>query len=199
MILRRRKRPPRESSEARQAIVEAALRIVEDHDRQFDARAVAKEAGRSLGTLSFHFRDGGLRELRGAVAVRGFTMLAEAVHVAVEAAADPEQQLRRVAQAYVGFAADHPRLYRAMYSEDWGEQVADARRDMAGIVNERIAQCQQAGVFRPGSVGRIARTGQALLHGIAVLHLDGQVSATELEAFTQEAIADLIDGLRGRD
>ena len=199
MILRKRKHPPRESSDAREALVDAAVRIVNDEGRQFDARSVAKEAGRSLGTLTHHFRDGGLQELRGAVALRGFQMLSEAVRAELAEAGDPEKCLRRIALTYARFAMKHPRLYRTMYGDEWGEAVNEAQVALGAIVAEQIAKCQRDGILRSGPVERIARSGRALLHGIALMQLEGHVPADEAESFAQETIDDLFDGLRARD
>jgi len=201
MILRKSGKPPRESSEARQAIVDAAVRIVEDGERQLDARSVAKEAGRSLGTLTHHFKGGGLWELRGAVAARGFLWLAGALRQAVSEAADaePEQQLRQMALGYLRFAAEHPRLYRAMFADEWGELVLDAQQALHAVLRKHIGQCQQAGVFRPGAVERIELSTIALLHGIAALVVDGRVGTEELETVGSEAIEDLFRGFVRRD
>lgn len=199
MILKRRKKPPRESSEARDALVDAALHIIQDPDRQFDARAVAGEAGRSLGTLTFHFREKGLWELREAVAARGFDMLARAAREASEAPAPPEESLRNMAHAYVRFASEHPRLYLLMWADQWGPTVERGRQQVRAVAHEQIARCQEAGLFRPVPVERFEYSGQALLHGVAVLHLEGQISHEKLERFVDGALDDLFDGFRARD
>jgi AcrR family transcriptional regulator len=199
MILKRRKKPPRDSSEARDALINAALRIIQDPDRQFDARAVAGEAGRSLGTLTFHFREKGLWELREAVAAKGFDMLARASREAGEAPGTPEERLRSMARAYVRFASEHPRLYLLMWADQWGPTVERGRQAVRAVAHEQIARCQEAGLFRPVPVERFEYSGQALLHGIAVLHLEGQISHDNLDRYVEGALDDLFDGFRLRD
>jgi AcrR family transcriptional regulator len=199
MILKRRKKPPRDSSEAREALIDAALRIIEDPSRQFDARAVAGEAGRSLGTLTFHFREKGLWELREALAARGFDMLARASREAGEAPGTPEERLRRMSHAYVRFASEHPRLYLLMWADTWGPTVERGRQEVRTVAHEQIARCQEAGLFRPVPVERFEYSGQALLHGIAVLHLEGQISRENLDRYVEGALDDLLDGFRVRD
>ena len=199
MILKRRKKPPRESSEAREALVDAALRVIQDPDRQFDARTVAGEAGRSLGTLTFHFRQKGLWELREAVAARGFDMLAHASREAGEAPGTPEERLRNMAHAYVRFASEHPRLYLLMWADTWGPTVERGRQEVRSVAHELIARCQEAGLFRPVPVERLEYSGQAMLHGIAVLHLEGQISREKLEQYLDGALDDLFDGFRLRE
>ena len=200
MILRKSGKPPRESSEARAAIIDAAVRIVEDGERTFDARSVAKEAGRSLGTLTHHFKAGGLWELRGAVAARGFLWLAGSLR---QAAADcphdrPEIQLRQMALAYLRFAAEHPRLYRAMFADEWGELVVDAQQALHAVLRKHIELCQRAGIIRPGAVERIELSGIALLHGLASLVVDGRVSDEELDVVGRDAVDDLFEGFKRR-
>jgi AcrR family transcriptional regulator len=199
MILKRRKKPPRDSSEAREALVDAALRIIQDPNRQFDARAVAGEAGRSLGTLTFHFREKGLWELREAVAARGFDMLAQASREAGDEPGTPEERLRRMAHAYVRFASEHPRLYLLMWADTWGPSVERGRQAVRTVAHEQIARCQEAGLFRPVPVERFEYSGQALLHGIAVLHLEGQISRENLDRYLDSALDDLFDGFKVRD
>lgn len=199
MILKRRKKPPRDSSEARDALIDAALRIIQDPERQFDARAVASEAGRSLGTLTFHFREKGLWELREAVAARGFRMLAEETREACEAPGTPEERLRRMAHAYVRFASEHPRLYLLMWADTWGANVERGRQEVRAVAHEQIRRGQEAGAFRPVPVERFEYSGQALLHGIAVLHLEGRITRDKLEQFVDGALDDMLDGFRARD
>jgi hypothetical protein len=86
-----------------------------------------------------------------------------------------------------------------MFGDDWGEEVKEAQEVLGAIVEEQVTKCQRDGVLRPGPIDRISRSGQALLHGIALMQLEGQVPADDAESFAKEAIDDLFDGLRARD
>jgi len=180
---------------SRDTIVAAAVRVLGDADRTFDARTIAKEAGKSLGTLSFHFREGGLRELRGESARIGFQRLLESLSNALKAAQSPLEGLRLLGRAYVRFAADNPRLHRIMYREPWGERVEPVRSEIRGLIRDHIATCQEAGLVRPQPPEKFSRIGWAFMHGVAVLHLSGQVPVEELDAMIDEAIDILLEGI----
>ena len=180
---------------ARDTIVAAAVRVLTDADRTFDARTVAKEAGKSLGTLSFHFREGGLRELRGEAARLGFGRLLGKLSDALMTAQDPLGGLRRLGRAYVRFAADNPRLHRIMCGEPWDDLVEPVRSEVRALIRDYIVTCQEAGVVKHESPEKLAHIGWALMHGVAVLHLDGQVRVEELDTMVDEAVGALLDGL----
>lgn len=180
---------------SRDTIVAAAVRVLEDKERVFDARTVAKEAGKSLGTLSFHFRKGGLRELRGEAARIGFGRILGALSDALLAAADPIDGLRRLGRAYVRFAANNPRLHRIMYGEPWGDTVEPVRSDVRALIRDHIVACQDAGMVKPDTPEKFARVGWAFMHGVAVLYLDGQVPIEQLDARVDEAVNVLLEGL----
>jgi AcrR family transcriptional regulator len=180
---------------SRDTIVAAAVRVLGDADRTFDARTIAKEAGKSLGTLSFHFREGGLRELQGESARIGFQRLLESLSDALKAAQDPLEGLRRLGRAYVRFAADNQRLHRIMYREPWGERVEPVRSEIRGLIRDHMAACQDAGLVRAAAPEKFSRIGWAFMHGVAVLYLDGQVPIGDLDAMVDEAIDILLEGI----
>ncbi len=180
---------------SRDSIVAAAVRVLHDKERAFDARTVAKEAGKSLGTLSFHFREGGLRELRGEAARIGFGRILGELSEALVGAADPIDGLRRLGRAYVRFAADNPRLHRIMYGEPWGEAVEPVRSEVRALIRDHIVVCQTAGLIKPDTPEKFARVGWAFMHGVAVLYLDGQVPIEQLDSMVDEAVDVLMKGL----
>ena len=180
---------------SRDTIVAAAVRILADDDRAFDARTIAKEAGKSLGTLSFHFREGGLRELRGESARIGFQRIRESLSEALLAAQSPLEGLRQLGRAYVRFAAENPRLHRIMYGEPWGDLVEPLRSEIRELIRGHIATCQEAGLVRAQPAEKFARIGWAFMHGVAILYLDGQVPIADLDAMVDEAIDVLLEGI----
>ncbi len=176
-------------------IVSAALRVLDDPAQSFDARTVAKEAGKSLGTLSFHFRDGGLRQLRGEVAQHGFEQLVGELESAATIGQGPLDAIRGLGHAYVRFAVDRPRLHRLMHGEPWGAAVEPYRSDAQSLLRDYIVTGQDAGVVRAGSPGGLARVAWAVMHGVSVLYLDGHVEAAELNEVVDESIDVLLQGL----
>lgn len=186
----------RASGEARKAIVDAAIRVVNDPKRALDARTVADEADRSLGTLTFHFKDGGLRGLREAVAEEGFKMVLEAVGQLPHTPSDPEATLRSMMTTYVGFARKHARHYRLMHSEVWGDEVMARRSEVRAIVRVHLEGLEAAGSIRPECVDPFVHTGAALLHGLATHYLDGLISEEQLPSLIDEAVDIFLQGIR---
>ncbi|MEL6892867.1 MAG: TetR/AcrR family transcriptional regulator [Actinomycetota bacterium] len=76
-------------------------------------RALARTIGVSAGALYHHFAD--RTALLDAVARHGFTELGR-VQDEVEHAVDSGDHLDRLILAYLGFAAEHPHLYRVMFT-----------------------------------------------------------------------------------
>ena len=187
-------RRSKRASNSRDSIVSAAVRVLADDSKPFDARTVAKEAGKSLGTLSFHFRDGGLRALQGAVAGRGFQRLVRELTHAVEKAEGPEDGLRRLGLTYVRFALQNERLHRVMYGEPWGDLVEPSRSEARSLLKSQIEECRNAGLLKSVPAEDLALAGWALMHGIAVLYLDGQVEEEDLGAAVDRAMDLLLKG-----
>lgn len=105
---------PYHHGDLQRALIEAADRILErDGPSALSLRAVAREAGVSPAAPYHHFKD--KDELVGAIAHRGFQMLADSMaRAAKDKASDHE---RAIAQgvAYVCFARDHAALYHVMF------------------------------------------------------------------------------------
>ncbi len=191
-----KRRAKRASGDARKAIVDAAIRVVNDSKRTLDARTVADEADRSLGTLTFHFKDGGLRALREAVAEEGFKMVLETVRQLPHTPSDPDATLRRLMTTYVGFARKHARHYRLMHSEVWHDEVMAQRAEVRSIVRAHLEGLEAAGSIRSGYIDPFVHTGSALLHGLAVHYLDGFIGEDQLPNLIDDAIDILLHGLR---
>src|SRR5437763_7888424 len=108
-----RERRERERADRRQVIVTAARQVAEAEG--WDAVTTRRLADRieySQPVLYSHFPSkGGIID---AVAVEGFAELRLILRNARKAAGSPEAALRELAEAYVGFALEHPALYDAM-------------------------------------------------------------------------------------
>lgn len=76
-------------------------------------RALARTIGVSAGALYHHFAD--RAALLDAVAHHGFVELGRVQDEVEHAAADGDH-LDRLIRAYLGFAAEHPHLYRVMFA-----------------------------------------------------------------------------------
>jgi AcrR family transcriptional regulator len=159
----------------REALVEAALGLLEQEGKPFTLRAAAKAAGVSHTAPYNHFPD--KEALLAAVAIAGFGKLGARVEAArVTAGADPGTQLAATGEAYVFFAAEHPALFRLMFGprkEDGHSEAVRAAGLSAFEALVRVVQDgMQAGAFRPGDARASAFTAWSLVHGMAQLAID---------------------------
>jgi AcrR family transcriptional regulator len=108
-------RRARDRAARRRLIVATARKLAETEG--WDAvttRRLSTEIEYSQPVLYKHFSS--MEEIARCVAIDGFGELAEALSDARAAAAEPEDALRRIAHAYIGFARDNPALYDAMFT-----------------------------------------------------------------------------------
>lgn len=127
-------------------------------------RRLATEIGVTQPTLYSAFT-GGRQELVDAVAVAGFTAIAEALE-----ATDPDPLARM--RAYLGFAHAQPRVYEAMFSMPTELQFGDGSAPEP--LRRAFAAIEEA---FPGSDDTRAEVAWATLHGIATLAITGRLPA----------------------
>jgi AcrR family transcriptional regulator len=99
----------------REALIEAALRLIRDKGPGgFTFAEAARAAGVSPAAPYRHFRD--RDELIADVALRGFERFAVALQTAWDdGRPSPRAALKRVGNAYLAFARSHPAAYAAMF------------------------------------------------------------------------------------
>src|SRR5271156_6739415 len=108
-------RRARERAARRRLIVDTARQLAEAEG--WDAvttRRLSTEIEFSQPVLYKHFS--GMDEISEAVAIDGFSELADALHNARAQAGKPEQEFRCIARAYIDFARENPALYDAMFT-----------------------------------------------------------------------------------
>lgn len=159
----------------REALVEAALGLLEREGAAFTLRATAKAVGVSHTAPYNHFPD--KASLLAAVSIRGFEMLEAAVEAArLTAGADSGAQLAATGEAYVVFAAEHPALFRLMFGPRTEDHHSEAVRAASLSAFEALVRVMQdgieAGAFRPGDARGCAFTAWSLVHGMAQLAID---------------------------
>lgn len=195
----------------RRALVDAAIPLLRDGGPEgLTLRAVARAAGVSQTAPYRHFAD--RAELVAAVAESGFrrlhARLVDAARVPAatlgHAPATARGGLQAVAMAYVRFALEHPAEYRVMFGgematlEKTGIGLATARDEVFALLRGGIAMLQEQGLVRDGDPRAIALTAWALVHGLVMLSLDGQVSGAEAaspEELTRTATGLLMFGM----
>ncbi len=158
--------------ELRTALVAAALALLDEQGAEaLSLRAVARRAGVSAMAPYRHYPD--KEALLAAVAVHGFEGLRDILRAA-DGAAPAGTALIAQAIAYVGYALDHPALFRLMFGPmRAGKHPAlSAAGDTAyGVLARRVA------AETPAEADREARTlgCWALVHGLTMLLLDGRI------------------------
>ncbi len=183
-------------TESHQHIVKAGLRVLSDETRNLDARTVAKEAGKALGTVTHHFKVSGVGGLRSEMATEGFRMLGAELEKAGRGKRDPIEGLYAVGVAYIRFAESNPRLYRLMFAENWAPDTAkafeEARQPALDLLNRAAATRQIEG----GDLAMLRWAGTALLHGLATLYITGNLPKRRLKSLVRETLGYILEGAR---
>ena len=173
------------------ALIAATIDLIE-RQGSWSVREVAIAAGVSSAAPHYHFAT--REELAAAAAEEGFLRLgAKLDAVAGRTALDPVERLTAVCLAYVRFATDNARLYRAMYSTDiyatpaddetppamrpWFARLQQTKAEVFDLFVQLVREGQSRGQLRAGSASDLARVPAALAHGLAREFIDEQVGA----------------------
>jgi len=198
----KKKRPGRyHHGDLRRALLEEALRTIQaDGVEHLTLRAVGEQLGVSRSALYRHFSD--KQALLAVVGREGFRMLRVALTAALEANGRGRKGFEAMGVAYVQFAVTHPSHYRVMFgrfiescSKD-AEFVQEATAAFQVLVDSLVEQ-QQAGLVRRDDPIILARFIWSIVHGIAMLVIDGQLRGADErgEALKQYAMARIRDAI----
>ncbi|KAB2919342.1 MAG: TetR/AcrR family transcriptional regulator [Hyphomicrobiaceae bacterium] len=192
----RRKRPGHyHHGDLRRALIDTALRVIEEDGlAAVTTRALARRLGVSHAAPAHHFRD---REaLFVEVATEGFQAFVNALEsAAATAASDPNARLCAIGLAYVRFAIEHPAHVRVMFGGGLREGVRwppalkrESERAYRVLVDTATAARASTGA-PSGSVQDLAFGGWSLVHGMAMLWIDGPARQTYATPAQFEAAA----------
>ena len=164
----------------RTALVEAGLKLIEERTAdEVGVREAARAVGVSATAVYRHFPD--KAAFLGALANEGLARLAADQRSAFEAAGGGAPGFSATGRAYVRFALDNPGLFRLIFSSaaksnpsNWSRHDDDAMRMLLQNA-ERLAARERG----PDEARLFALRSWALVHGLALLILDGQVAADE--------------------
>ncbi|WP_216895505.1 TetR/AcrR family transcriptional regulator [Nocardia alni] len=162
----------------RAACVRAARELLEENgSAALSLRAVARRAGVSPTAPYRHYAD--RDALVSAVAAEGYR---ELTGYLAEAHPTPtnSNDVSDVAIAYVRFALDHPALFRAMFSEPC-DPTSPERQAATTAIREYVANLVHQ-VAPDSAVDPLSTAVWALVHGLAFLHLDGKLDASDPDA-----------------
>ncbi len=161
-------------------------------------RAVARKARVSHMAAYHHFAD--KAGLVAAVAEEGFRALRREMLERIERFPDdPTARLRESGVAYVVFAVKNPNLFRVMF----GPQTADSSRHPGLAEASSAAFDELLGLVRGSqrskatsddATRQVGVTAWALVHGLAMLCIDGQLGAEAAEPEGAERFAYMVTG-----
>lgn len=186
----------------RRALLEEALRIIQNEGvEHLTLRTVGARLRVSRSALYRHFAD--KQALLAAVAVEGFRILRVTLTEAWEGHGRGRAGFEAMGLAYVRFAISHPSHYRVMFgrflescSKD-AALVGEATAAFQVLVDSLVEQ-QGAGVVRKDDPMLLATMIWSLVHGIAMLAIDGQLKGGDAagETVNRYALERMRDALQ---
>jgi len=166
-------------------------------------RAVGKRLGVSRTALYRHFAD--KPALLAAVAREGFQAFTRELSQAWAAAGGGRNGLRAMGTAYITFAIANPSHYRVMFGafkdlcERDAELAADAQASFQ-VLLDAVVMLQKDGLLRADPPQTLAHYIWAVVHGVAMLAIDGQLGPDPkaAEALAIFALERLSTGIAAR-
>jgi AcrR family transcriptional regulator len=173
-------RRERERQELKTRILDAARELfAEEGYDSVTMRRIAEKIEYSATAIYFHFRD--KHALMQELCDEDFGALAQQFQ-GIARIADPVDRLRRIGQAYVGFAMSHRNHYRLMFMTPKPEEMKpeDSRwtrgnpeEDAYAFLKATVADAIAAGRLRPEyrDADMVSQIVWAGTHGVASLHI----------------------------
>lgn len=199
----KRPRAPYHHGNLREAILQAALKLVESvGPRGITLRATARLAGVSQAAPYRHFA--GKEALLAAVAEEGFRALtAMQRDSAARHQDDPIERFQALGRAYIAFASSHPAHFRVMFAPEVADKLAypalaEASAETFALLVEVIAECQRARTVKEGDPKELALAAWSVVHGFSALVVDRQLSEmypARMEEMASNVTQHLFDGL----
>lgn len=181
----RRKADRYHHGDLRRALLHAALRTIQREGvAALTLRGVGDDVGVSRTALYRHFAD--KSALLRAVACEGFRMLRLALVEAWEKRGKGQQGFEAMGEAYVRFAIDNPSHYRVMFGADILGNAADPELEEEGraafqaLVDALVDQQRDGSIVQDQPL-QLALYIWSLVHGIAMLAIDGRFAHTNVE------------------
>jgi len=187
----------------RRALLDEALEtIAREGVEGLTLREIGARLGVSRTALYRHFAD--KRSLLAAVASEGFRTLRQRLVTAWEDGRD-RAAFEAMGVAYVGFAVANPAHYRVMFGGFVDSNASDAEltAEAAGAFQalvDALAVLQRDAIVRDEDTLTMARFVWSVVHGVAMLAIDGQLRETgAVERLTLYAIERLRTGIAGAE
>lgn len=160
----------------RAALLETGLRLLAERDVEgLSLREMARDVGVSATSVYRHFPD--KTALMTALAREGLDRLAAAQRAADDAVGGGQAGFAATGRAYVRFALANPALFRLIFTSSAAVQVSgdnDASRLLRANAAAELPAGAGADAIEAEAIGA-----WALVHGLAMLMLDGQIAADD--------------------
>lgn len=165
----------------RSALIDAGLRMLEEREEaDLSLREVARSVGVSATAVYRHFPD--KEALRTALAQAAYDRLGDAQRAAAVGMDNVLDEFQATGRTYVRFALDHPALFRLMSSKPPHGELFDLSKPH----DDRAANLLRAYAIKlagpdasPETIRTVAVRSWALVHGLAVLMIQGYVPRDE--------------------
>lgn len=158
----------------RAALIAEGLRMLEvGEDADLSLRELARAVGVSATAVYRHFPD--KDALREALGLAAYDRLGDAQRVAAMGLSSISAEFEAIGRVYVRFALDHPAWFRLMTSmrpHDLFDTALDDKDEAARLLRAYAIKLAGEGAG-DAQVRIVATRSWALVHGLAVLMLDG--------------------------
>ena len=183
--------------------IETALDMVEQEGLDsITLRELSRRIGASRTAIYRHFEN--KEALLRAVVEAGFERF-DTYFIVIFGRTDLDvlQRFSLMGRAYIDFATGSPNLFRLLF----GETVQQARQEVCDLENREIntgfnalvqmlEEGQRQGVFKPGDVFLMAVNVWSMIHGLAMLIIDGHIVVSDnVEAIFDAGNKALLQGL----
>ncbi len=196
--LRTGKKPakPYHHGDLRRALLDEALRTIQTQGvEHLTLRTVGAKLGVSRSALYRHFAD--KQSLLATVGKEGFSKLRQTLADAWEENGHGRIGFDAMHRAYVQFAVAHPSHYRVMFggfieSAAKDDQFISEASGAFQVLLDALVEQQNAGDIRRDDPVLMARFVWALVHGTALLFIDGQLPEPAQRAALEPYLAERI-------
>lgn len=189
-------------AQTRRKIRQAAARVYQAAGiKGVSARAIAKEAGVSVGTLYSYFAN--LHDLMESLWREPVDRASDELKALAARTPDPLTRIRVLLESYIGFALDNPEIYRAVFlfvrPPDMVESNPLPVREVVlpALLIEAIREGQARGEIRKGDPELMAQALWASVHGAIALPANmGRFALSPAEDIARTALDIALRGLR---
>lgn len=192
---------PEQKEEVRRDIRNAAKALYNrEGQASLSVRAIAKEAGVSVGTIYTYF--GSLQGLTESLWNAPVDRLAKQLESIASETEDPVERIRSLMAAYREFARDNDRIYRNVFlfvrPIEKPSPIIEPAEDaiLPALLTSAIAEGQDKGRIRPGKAEDLAMMLWGSLHGcLALPHNFGRLEFRNPDVVADGVIENFLSGL----